>query len=112
MTKEMYEHCKTELEDAIASGDNPRIKAAECRILTGIMECQYKTSERVKGMVNDIALIMQDHDAMVKSHKQYQNDRAERRGAKKMLQVIKWGLAILSSGGAGAGLLKFVQSLN
>lgn len=112
MTAEMYNHCKKELEDALDSKDEMRIKAAEGRILTGIMECQYKTSERVKKMVSDIAEIMQDHGAMLKSHHQYQEDRAERRGARKMLQLIKWLVAIGGSGGVGAGIMKVLQSIN
>lgn len=112
MTAEMYNHCRKELEDALASKDEMRIKAAEGRILTGIMECQYKTSDRVKKMVADIAEIMQDHGAMLKSHHQYQEDRAERRGAKKMLQLIKWAVTIIGSGGLGAGAMKFLSSIN
>lgn len=112
MTEEMYTHCKRELEDAIASKDEMRIKAAEGRILTGIMECQYKTSDRVKRMVADIAEIMQDHGAMLKSHHQYQQDRAERRGARKMLQLLKWAATIAGSGGIGAGAMKFLSTLN
>lgn len=112
MTEEMYSHCKRELEDAIASKDELRIKAAEARILAGIMECQYKTSDRVKKMVRDIAEIMQDHGAMKKSHLQYQADRAERRGVKKFLQLLKWLVAIGGSGSMGAGIVKFLQSVN
>lgn len=110
MTEEMYSHCKQELEDAIESGDEKRIKAAEGRILTGIMECQYKTSDRVKHMVKDIAEIMKDHGSMLKSHLQYQEDRAERRGATKMLQLIKWLVAVGGSGGVGAALMKFLAA--
>lgn len=112
MTEEMYSHCKRELEDAIDSGDEMRIKAAEGRILTGIMECQYKTSDRVKKMVADIAEIMKDHGAMKKSHIQYQHDRAERQGARKMLQAIKWLATIAGSGGLGAGVMKVLSSIN
>lgn len=112
MTEEMFSHCKRELEDAIKSGDELRIKAAEGRILTGIMECQYKTSDRVKHMVQDIAEIMKDHGAMLKSHLQYQEDRAERRGARKMLQFVKWIIAIAGSGGAGATVMKILQTVN
>lgn len=112
MTVEMYTHCKRELEDAIASGDGVRIKAAEGRILTGIMECQYKTSERVKTMVHDLGEIMKDHGAMLKSHKQYQADRAERRGAKKMLELLKYIIAIAGGSGGTAAVLKLAGSLN
>lgn len=112
MTEEMYSHCKRELEDAVESKDELRIKAAEARILTGIMECQYKTSERVKKMVADISEIMQDHGAMLKSHLEYQTEKAEKRGAKKMLQFIKWLVAVGGSGGIGATLMKILTTAN
>lgn len=112
MTAEMYTHCRQELEDALESGDEKRIKAAEGRILTGIMECQYKTSERVKNMVTDLAEIMKDHGAMKKSHLEYQNEKAEKRGAKKMLALLKYLAVIAGSGGGGAALMKFLAQLN
>jgi hypothetical protein len=55
---------------------------------------------------------MKDHADMVKSHMQYKEECAERRGAKKMLNVIKWAIAILGSGGSGAAVMKFIETVN
>lgn len=109
MTQEMYTHCRAELEDAIESGDERRIKAAEARILTGIMECQLKTSERVKSVVGDIAKIMQDHGAMKAACLEYRTEKAERRGAAKMMAVVKYLAVVVGSGGGGAAIMKLIS---
>lgn len=70
-----------------------------------MMTCIAHQSGRVKE-------IMKDHADMVKSHLQYKEECAERRGAKKMLGVIKWIMAVAGSGTGGAFLMKFLQATN
>lgn len=67
-----------------------------------MMTCIAHQSKRVKE-------IMKDHADMVKSHLQYKEERAERRGAKKMLNIIKWAITILGSGGGGAAVMSLVN---
>lgn len=66
-----------------------------------MMECIAHQSDRVK-------MILKDHDAMVKSHKIFCRERAERAGAKKLLSIIKYILAVALSGGSGAAIMKAV----
>lgn len=48
MTLEMQESLKRELEGAMKSGDDNRIRCAQSNILLALMDCQRKTSDRVK----------------------------------------------------------------
>jgi hypothetical protein len=66
-----------------------------------MMECIAHQSDRVK-------MILKDHDDMVESHKIFCRERAERAGAKKLLSIIKYILAVALSGGSGAAIMKAV----
>jgi hypothetical protein len=70
-----------------------------------MMTCIAHQSGRVKE-------IMKYHEDMVKSHLQYKEECAERRGAKKMLAVIKWLVAITGSGAGGAYLMELLKASN
>lgn len=70
-----------------------------------MMECIAHQSNRVKE-------IMKDHADMVKSHLQYKEECAERRGAKKVFAVLKWIAAITGSGAGGAYLMEFLKATN
>ena len=48
MTLEQQESLKRELDGAMESGDENRIRCAQGNILLALMDCQRKTSERVK----------------------------------------------------------------
>lgn len=48
MTIEQQESLTRELDGAMASGDDKRIRCAQSNILLAVMDCQRKTSERVK----------------------------------------------------------------
>ena len=48
MTQEMQESLKRELEGAMKSGDDNRIRCAQSNILLALMDCQRKTADRVK----------------------------------------------------------------
>lgn len=70
-----------------------------------MMTCIAHQSGRVKE-------IMKDHADMVKSHLQYKEECAERRGAKKVFAVLKWIAAITGSGAGGAYLMEFLKATN
>lgn len=109
MTEEQIKNWKVERDIARA------IKEEESRTIAlqsvydhrddMMMECIAHQSNRVKE-------IMKDHADMVKSHLLYKEERAERRGAKKMLGIVKWLIAILGSGGSGAAIMKFLEVSN
>ena len=48
MTLEQQESLRRELDGAMASGDDARIRCAQSNILLALMDCQRKTSDRVK----------------------------------------------------------------
>lgn len=119
MTIEQKEMLDEEIESAMASQDEPRLRRVMARYIMAIGDCQYKTSDRVKSVKasvedvsEDIKHIKEEIRPMKKSHEQYQADRAERRGATQMLQLIKWAVTIVGSGGLGAGVMKFLSTLN
>lgn len=70
-----------------------------------MMTCIAHQSKRVK-------IIMEDHDAMVESHKMYQaqllKEKGEKEGYKKIIAFFKWLAALGGSGGVGAILANFV----
>lgn len=51
MTKELMDGCSQALEDAIDSGDQTQVWRAIARTNRALMECQLKTSQRVKNLV-------------------------------------------------------------
>lgn len=104
MTLEDVKHFTQEIKDAVKSGDASRIQCAHARILVSMMDCQAKTADRVKEMYAVMADISRDHGAMLKSHMEYQTERAERRGAQKMLTLLKYLAVIGGSGTIGAVL--------
>jgi hypothetical protein len=69
-----------------------------------MMTCIAHQSARVK-------LIMKDHDDMVRSHKAFQQMLAQEKGEKeayaKILNILKWMVALGGSGGIGAAIAKF-----
>ncbi len=48
MTREQKESLARELDGAMKSGDTDRIRCAHANILLALMDCQMKTSDRVK----------------------------------------------------------------
>lgn len=48
MTLEMQESLKRELDGAMESGDENRIRCAQSNILLALMACQCKTGDRLK----------------------------------------------------------------
>ena len=48
MTYEMQEALKRELDGAMESGDENRIRCAQSNILLALMDCQRKTGDRVR----------------------------------------------------------------
>lgn len=105
MTREDVEHYTQEIKDAVKSGDRSRVQCAHARILVSMMDCQAKTADRVKEMYTVVTDIKRDHTAMFQSHQQYQTERAERRGAQKMLTLLKY-LAVIGGSGTLGALLK------
>lgn len=106
MTKEDVDHFTAEIKDALKSKDVDRIRCAQARITISMMDCQQKTAERVKKVVEVVDKIDGEHKAMYKSHLQYQTELIERRGAEKLLKAIKYITIIGSSGGIGAAIMK------
>ena len=66
-----------------------------------MMTCIAHQSERVK-------VIMKDHDDMVKSHKEYRQELAERKAIKKAFTFIKYAATLFGGGGIGAAIVKFI----
>lgn len=66
-----------------------------------MMHCIQRQADRVK-------MILKDHDDMVATHKDYQQERAEREGVRKALNWVKWGATVLGSCGAGAIVTKWI----
>lgn len=112
MTQEDVKHYTQEIKDAVQSGDEARIRCAHARILVSMMDCQAKTADRVKEMYKSVGDILRDYPDILKSHKQYQNEQAEKRGAKKMLAFVKYILIIGGSSGAGAAILELLKTTN
>lgn len=71
-----------------------------------MMTCIAHQSKRVKDQGSQIDVIMQHHNAMVRSHKAFQamlaNEKSEKEFLKKILAVVKWIAALGGSGGIGA----------
>lgn len=74
-----------------------------------MMTCIAHQSKRVKDQGEQIDNIMQHHNAMVKSHQAFQTMLAKERGEKelfkKILNFIKWVVAVFGSGGIGATVM-------
>lgn len=102
MTEDQIEQWKKERDIARAISDDASRGVALQEVYDHrddmMMECIAHQSDRVK-------MILKDHDAMVESHKIFCRERAERAGAKKLLDIIKYVLAMLLSGGGGAALM-------
>lgn len=109
MTEKQIKDWKVERDIARAIKDEEDRRIAVQKVYDHrddmMMECIAHQSTRVKE-------IMKDHADMVKSHLQYKEERAERRGAKKMLAIIKWLVAITGSGAGGAYLMEFLKASN
>lgn len=58
VTIEQQESLTRELEGAMQSGDDKRIRCAQSNILLAVMDCQRKTSERVKRLSWKFSLSM------------------------------------------------------
>lgn len=79
MTKELKETLDDEIKDALESGDEARINRCTARYVRAIGDCNYKTSDRVKTLVNEvnnigntIKTLSNDLEPMKKSHNKFQ----------------------------------------
>jgi hypothetical protein len=74
-----------------------------------MMTCIAHQSKRVKDQGEQIDNIMEHHNAMVKSHKAFQSmiakEKSEKEFCQKILNFIKWVVAIFGSGGIGATVM-------
>jgi hypothetical protein len=102
MTEDQIDQWKEERDIARAISDDASRGVALQKVYDHrddmMMECIAHQSDRVK-------MILKDHDDMVESHKIFCRERAERAGAKKLWDIIKYVLAMLLSGGGGAALM-------
>jgi hypothetical protein len=57
MTKELKETLDEEIKEALESGDEGRINRCTARYVRAIGDCNYKTSDRVKSLVNDLGVV-------------------------------------------------------
>lgn len=107
MTDEQIKNWKRERDIAREIADEDSRKKALEQVYDHrdemMMECIAHQSNRVKE-------IMKDHADMLKSHKQYQEERAEMRGIKKALNMMKWIAAVGGSGGIGAAIMKILEA--
>ena len=58
MTLEQQDSLKRELDGAMKSGDEARIRCAQSNILLALMDCQRKTADRVKKLSWKFTLAM------------------------------------------------------
>lgn len=77
-----------------------------------MMTCIAHQSGRVKEQGAKISEIMEHHNAMVKSHKTFQQMLAKEKGEKecyrKILAVLKWLAALSGGGGLGAVITSMI----
>lgn len=107
MTKELKETLDEEIKDALESGDEARINRCTARYVRAIGDCNYKTSDRVKGLVSNIDAISTnleklstDLEPMKKSHQKFQSMLNEKTIVCKWLGIGKKILvAVVAVGG-------------
>lgn len=99
MTQEMKQILDEEIETAIESGDENRLRRVMARYIMAIGDCQYKTSNRVKSVKDtvedvqtDIGHIKEEIKPMKESHLKYQAELQQRKGAKWAIRIV-WGVA-------------------
>ncbi len=76
-----------------------------------MMTCIAHQSKRGKEQGEKIDEIMRHHNAMVQSHQTFQQmltkEQGEKEGYKKILNALKWLVALGGGGGVGAVITKF-----
>lgn len=109
MTIEQKEMLDEEIETAMASGDENRLRRVMARYIMAIGDCQHKTSNRVKSvkdtvedMQEDVSHIKEEIKPMKKSHERYTAECEQRKGAMWAIRII-WGIV-----GVGASVGAFI----
>lgn len=98
MTIEQKEMLDEEIETAMESGDENRLRRVMARYIMAIGDCQHKTSNRVKSVKDtieevqeDVSHIKEEIKPMKKSHNRYTAECEQRKGAMWAIRII-WGL--------------------
>lgn len=71
------------------------------------MTCIAHQSMRQKKLVNDVEELKEKIAPLQKDHEEYQQKKAEAKGAIKLLRILKWTAIAFG----GAGVMKLVQAL-
>lgn len=110
MTQEMKEVLDKEVEDAMESQDEARLRRCMARYIMAIGDCQYKTSARVKsvkttveGVQEDVGHIKDEMGPMKESHLLYRAEREQRKGVVWAIRLM-W-LLLCAAAAVGAFIL-------
>lgn len=103
MTAEMKQLIDRELDAALESGDPKAIDRAIINAEKAVVDCQLKTSERVKIIANDHPQLVQD----VKEIKALVST-AKRKAWDVALSALKW----IAIGGGGVEFIRYLASGN
>ena len=93
MTQELQETLDKEIDEAIASNDDARIRRCTARYVKAIGDCQKKSSDRIKTIVQSVSTIETSIEPMKESHKQFQEMLVEKKAMIKIFKWLKWFLA-------------------
>lgn len=97
MTQELQETLDKEIDDAVESNDEGRIRRCTARYVKAIGDCQKKSSDRIKAIVasvntieTNVVKLSTEIAPMKKSHEQFQEMMIEKRAMFKLLKWLKW----------------------
>ena len=89
MTLEMQQMLTREMEDALALEDPDRRHDATLTVLAhqsaALIDCQRKTSDRVKTLVEDMAQVKSDLKPCVESDREFRKAKADAKAVKGFL---------------------------
>lgn len=104
MTIEQKEMLDEEIETAMNSHDEDRLRRVMARYIMAIGDCQYKTSNRMKSVKEttetvqvDVKHIKEEIKPMKKSHEQYQAELQQRKGAAWAIRIVWVGASALAA---------------
>lgn len=91
MTEEMQSLLEKDLSEAQSSNDPNRMTRSFVRAMIALIECQKKTSDRVKKMYAELE---------------------EKKAMKAGMKLLWNGLQVMASAGGGCLILKLLENLN
>lgn len=104
MTEEQKNILDEEIESAMESRDEDRLRRVMARYIMAIGDCQYKSGDRLKSVKAtaestqaDVRHIKEEIKPMKKSHEQYQAELQQRKGAAWAIRIIWVGASALAA---------------